>query len=491
MKEAISRVAVYACLVVWSAAVSDCAIGGETDADAGAEAGSDLRSDAGMDADGSANSDASTNSDAGPDPRPQIGAECYEGPENYPAVPSGLTLNTEQAASAGYTETAQVTTDGIFAVHWAGITQEQANWVLRRLAEVRCLSLAYGMQDPPTVAKNWYYNVFVHTGVDGLGNGQGTDGKTNMPFLTMPVGPSNSPQNVDHEGFHIFQYRSTSPGFAYAGDSQWFTEAAASWFGSTRTPDGGGTFVAAGVIVYNPHLALWHSFGNEAPGDPGSAVWTYGVHQYAMDAWLFYLTERAGASRAIIPAGFYAGTDQLPQEYCYRRVGEDKIRAHFADWAVHSRADFDYLTRGQVEAARNEVNRFIANGDKVDPYVAELPSRGTGGAWQSPPAALKPRGWSFNTVRLAKPVPGSYRLAIQGDANGSEGAASHFEGRVVVMYGEAKGEFAKLSMSSKLNGAATVTVKADATELYLVVVAVPEHFKGNQNYGYKYRIDAP
>jgi hypothetical protein len=416
--------------------------------------------------------------------------KCYEGPQNYPAVPAGLTLNTEQARSL-FTESAQITTAGIYAVHWAGITQKQADWLLARLAQLRCVCLAYGMKDPPPVANNWYYNVFVHTGKDGFGNGQGTDGATHMPFLTLPTGASQDPSNVDHEGFHIFQYKANSPGFTYSGDSQWFVESAASWFAATRSPTEPGMHIGSGPIVYNPHLALWHSFSNQAPGDPDSSVWTYGVRQYALSAWLFYLTEFSGVARAVIPAGFYSGTAQLPQEYYYRMVGGEAMRTYFADWAAHSRADFDYLTREQVARAQGEIDYFIGQGNKVDPYVAELSSTGTGGAWRSPPSALKPRGWSFNTVRIKNPASGSYQLAIQGDANGSEGAASHLEGRVVVMYGEANGKFTNLNMSNELNGDATVTVNVGATELYLIVAAVPEHFTGNQNYGYKYRIIRP
>ena len=39
----------------------------------------------------------------------------------------------------------------------------------------------------------------------------------------------------------------------------------------------------AAAIVGNPQLALWHSFGNQAPDDPSSSDgrpgWMYGVRQ--------------------------------------------------------------------------------------------------------------------------------------------------------------------------------------------------------------------
>ena len=39
-------------------------------------------------------------------------------------------------------------------------------------------------------------------------------------------------------------------------------------------------FVEAGAIVSNPHLSLWHSFSNQAKGDPTD--WLYQVRQYVL-----------------------------------------------------------------------------------------------------------------------------------------------------------------------------------------------------------------
>ena len=57
----------------------------------------------------------------------------------------------------------------------------------------------------------------------------------------------------------------------------------------------------AGAIVGNPQLALWHSFKNQAPGDPahneGKAGWMYGVRQYGMHTLLVYLTDVGNVNR--------------------------------------------------------------------------------------------------------------------------------------------------------------------------------------------------
>ena len=65
-----------------------------------------------------------------------------------------------------------------------------------------------------------------------------------------------------HEGFHIFQYESNSPGFDYSGDSQWYIESSAQWYAATFEPRDRGMCVECGAVFANPQLALWHSFNN-------------------------------------------------------------------------------------------------------------------------------------------------------------------------------------------------------------------------------------
>src|SRR5690606_20859062 len=104
-----------------------------------------------------------------------------------------------------------------------------------------------GMHDPPNPARGRYYNVYIHHGVDDpfpdtWGNGQGTDPEQN-PYLTLPAGFLLDRANLDHEGFHVFQYGADSPGFSYGGDAGWYTEAAAQWYMSTQAPLDEATFV--------------------------------------------------------------------------------------------------------------------------------------------------------------------------------------------------------------------------------------------------------
>ena len=90
-----------------------------------------------------------------------------------------------------------------------------------------------------------------------------------LPFLTVPYGSLTSP-SIFHEGYHIFQYSANSPGFAYSGDTQWYIESSAQWYMANHFPFDIMTYPQAGAIIGNPQLALWHSFNNEAPDDPGA-----------------------------------------------------------------------------------------------------------------------------------------------------------------------------------------------------------------------------
>lgn len=405
-----------------------------------------------------------------------------------PPVPEGLVLQSE----FGDPMQLQVRTHGIWAIWWDPLFDHEADttWLFDHLDEVRCRAINdLAMQDPPNPGRGVFYNVYIHHGdqdgfPDGWGNGQGTDGFGN-PYLTLPNGAHLDEGNVDHEGFHVFQYSGNSPGFTYAGDSQWYVESGAQWYTAWRQPLGIDTFVEAGAIDGNPHLALWHSFSNQAPGDPTD--WMFQVRQYGMHTYLFYLTEFAGVAHDVITSGYYGEVVVSPQQYHYEQVGPDTLRGHFADWAAHNTAGFDYLTPEQVERARIEVDH-VGDPANMHPYVAEYADTGTAGAWLRPPAELTARGWSYNVVRIDNTAAATYTFAVAGDPAGSEGAASHFEGRVVVMT-PAGAEYTELTMSSDQDGEATVSVDATASEVFLVVAAVPEHFGGNQTYGYEYRID--
>ena len=78
------------------------------------------------------------------------------------------------------------------------------------------------------------------------------------------------------------------------------------------------------------------------------------------------------------------------------------------------------------------------------------------------------------------------RFELDGDAAGSQGASSQFEGRVVVL--GAENNFYSLEMSSSLSGQAEVKVLSTDYQVMLVVASVPEFFGSYQTYGYQVKI---
>jgi hypothetical protein len=394
-------------------------------------------------------------------------------------------------------EPPDVITDGIFAIWWDSQFDHTADApiMFKQLNAIRddCLN-NLGMQDPPNPESCFYYNVYIHHGANdgfpnGWANGQGTD-SNGMPFLTLPAGLNTDPANTYHEGFHIFQYQASSPGYSYAGDSQWYTETAAQWYAAWNMPGYMNAFIEAGAITANPQLALWHSFSNEAPGDPTD--WYYQVRQYGMHTLLHYLVEEEQVEPAILTNGFYAGTELSPQEYIKNQIGDDTFRTMFANWAAHNTGGLDYLTPEQVERALAEAE-WVGDPDNSHPYIAVIDDVEIIDQWifepciDSPPVdptCFAPRSWAYNVIRITNSHAARYTLSIDGDANGTEGAPSHFMGRVVVMSADGP-VYSALDMTDPLHGSGTVDVTNTDSDVFLVIVSVPEQFSGYQRYGYR------
>jgi hypothetical protein len=382
-------------------------------------------------------------------------------------------------------EALEVHQDGIFAIYWypqfdhaddAMVLGERLNAV-----RDRCLG-ELGMADPPNPAAGTTFNVYIHHGEDDpfptwWANGVGTN-DLGLPYMTLPNGAHADLGNVLHEGFHVFQYEATSPGFGYAGDSQWYVESSAQWFMADELGQDDGAFIESYTLTRNPHLTLWHSFDNEAPGDP--VDWNYQVRQYGMHAYLYYLTSQAGVDPAVVTDGFYAGTSLSPQAYHAEQVGLAELRGHFADWAARNTTGMDYLTPGQVARSIEEFD-WVGDPDNVAPVV--LTVDGDVDGWRPEPA-LTPRGWSYNVVDLLGAESATVRFTA--DAAGSDGGASHFALRWV-------DDLGGVTPIEVVEGVADATWErpASAAQGWLVVASVPEVWVGNQTYGYALTIDVP
>ncbi len=345
-----------------------------------------------------------------------------------------------------------------------------------------------GMADPPNPPAGYYYNVYIHHGADdvfpeGWGNAQSTD-RFGMPFLTLPDGAHRDPANIYHEGFHIFQYSATSPGFAYTGDSQWYVESSAQWYKARHLPDDDLTFSEAGAIVSNPQLALWHSFENEAPGDPTD--WLFRVRQYGMHTWLHFMTAEGGVPSAVVSDGYYAGTDLSPQRYHVEHVGLDPLRRIFADWAARNTGGLDYLSPGQAANIWHGVNA-VGDPDNLAPYAIEVGPAGTDG-WVRPPDRLRPRPWAYNVVRIEGEAGAAYRIDVETDAVGAGGDPAFFLARWVTLR-PGGAVHAAVPLDAAGAGGLDYAVEPGDTAGALLLVSVPEVFGGNQPFGYRVRVE--
>lgn len=401
-----------------------------------------------------------------------------------PSAPDGLTLSSPFAPVADMA----IKTSGIFAVWWDPKFDHaaDADFILKELNAVRADTIYnYGMQDPPNPAQGFYYNVYIHhNGEDihfpsqnwALGQGTNVEGR---PFLTLPNGGHLDVTNLRHEGFHVFQYLANSNGFAYAGDSGWYIESSAQWYAAVSTTQTNISFLEAGTIPANPHLALWHREGREAPGDTND--WMYLTRQYGLHTLLYYLSNYANVEGLTLTKGFYANTELSPQEYLYTNIGPDNFRKFFADWAARNTGGMDYLTQDQLDRAAQEV-QIAGDPTNAKPHVIEL-SSATAVGTHSPPQKYRPRSWSYNAIKIANNQTGTYSFNLQGDATGSEGATSNLESRIVIK-GVNGTRYLDVTMADATSGSATVQVDATDNEVFLVIAAVPAHFSGNQTYDY-------
>ena len=345
------------------------------------------------------------------------------------------------------------------------------------------------MRDPKGSDK-YYYNVYIHNSgpdlfPDDWAQGQGTDDE-GYPYLSLPANLTTKDYHgYVHEGFHIFQYNANSPGFKYSGDSQWYIEASANWFVNIRYPKDTDGFICGQAVTAIPQVPMWYSFENKKPGDKSS--WLRDDHQYGMNIYLYYLTEVCHVPRYTIAHGFYDKTALLPQEFLYSKLGGSDMRKYFADWAVHSTTDFDYLSRIQVERLKKEYQKY---GDPDDNHsiVKTFTNEGTNG-WMEVPAGEAPGAWAYNVYKIENRSSGTYSIGLQGDDFGSLGTASWFTARVAVSNKNGSNDFYSMRLPDTREGELKVKVSTENREIWIVVASTPVHFTTNQSYSYKLRID--
>jgi hypothetical protein len=382
-------------------------------------------------------------------------------------------------------------TSGIYIVWWDNQWDysTDAEALLDIMNDYRDVCLGeLEMQDPPNPTDGYYYNVYLHRSDDLFpswwGNGQGTD-VNGYPYLTLPIGAHNDWVNVAHETFHVFQYSSNSPGFAYSGDSQWYIEASANWFAAKQNENVDGAFLEAESLVRLPHVPLWLSYDNFPASYPQN--WQRYVHQYALALLLYYMSEETTIPDEIVTNGLYAGTDDLPQEYFYNQLGGEVFREIFLDWAAHMTNYFDFLPANQISRFELEWDNYADPADDNE-FIAVYTNEGSDG-WVQPANEKMTTGWSYNTYKLNNSENENYVFEVQGAPTGTLGSDSFFQSQVVVVHSNTGSSFYDLTFENDQNGALGVSLTEDDTAVYFVIASMPNHFTDvDQRFPYEMRI---
>lgn len=407
--------------------------------------------------------------------------------------PDGQTLTYKIKSTFAIPETCNFKTRGIFIIWWDKQFDysQQAEDSLGTFMEVQkeCVE-TYHMSDPPGPLAGYYYNIYLFSGSDCFkeqkwGMGQGTD-TNGFPFLTLPLNyaKAGSP-GIYHEGLHIFQYKATSPLFTYSGDGKWIIEASANWIAASKHPNDVNDYVTLATITANPQLPMWYTDENREPGD--GHLWQRFCHLYGMHGFLNYLTDVCKVSPGVILGGFYANTKELPQEYMYNQIGGAKFADYFADNGAHNVCGYPHFPAGVEERAAKELKDYGTPRD-FHALVRTYTNEGTGGTWVRPSKEYVTRGWSYNVYKINNSLDGTYTFQLKADPKGSEGATAAFRARMVVRTGKAT-RVEPVKMTTPTDGAGSISVKAADAEVYLLVVATPEYFQGNQTYSYQVLIN--
>ena len=392
-------------------------------------------------------------------------------------------------------ETTYVTQD-IFAVWWDKDFDytAQASSLLDDMVSYKeaCIN-EYGLQLPQSPIDGYYVNVYLHGDggfydMYGWGNGLGTD-TNGYPYLTLPYWIISDNLNTAHETFHVFQHNASSPGFAYTGDSQWYTEATANWFAAIQNIELDRAFIESEALVRIPHVPLWLGWSNFPSSYPNN--WQRQVHQYGLGLFIYYLTDVKDVSRLMISEGYYTGTTLYPQEYLFNNIGGEVFRGHFIDWATQMTNDFDFITQTQRDANLQEWNTYADPNDDNE-FIAVFDENGSQG-WYRPDDLHTTNAWSFNTYKLNNSSNTQYTFELSGDPSGSQGDPAYFKARVLVRNNtQDSSYFVDVPMSSDWDGSLTLPVSAQEDELFFIVASMPNVFEDNglefQLFNYEIRI---
>ena len=384
------------------------------------------------------------------------------------------------------TSSCDTMTRGIFIIWWDNDFNysAQASTMLDSLAAIRTTCLNdLNMQDPLNAQDGYYCNIYIHTPdnpldtffVNGWGNGVGGDAN-GYPFMTLPNFILGNELNLAHETFHIFQTHGmwdVTPGIYLTDDGGWFVETTAEWFAYKRYPNHEYAFITSEIIVRIPQVPLWLDWWNQPGNYPNN--WQRTVRQYGLGTFLYYLTNVAGIPDTVLSATFYSGTNFTPQEYLYNQIGAVDWRNYFIDGAAHMTNNFDFIAPSKVTEAILEWETYA---DPLDDnkFIQTYTNTGSNG-WFQPDDTLTTNAWSFNTYKLLNTNNETYTFQINGNATGSYGDDSYFQGKVLVQNSITGASFYDLVMNNDYQGTLSIELTPNDTAAYFIIGSMPEYFE--------------
>jgi hypothetical protein len=378
-------------------------------------------------------------------------------------------------------------TKGIFIVWWDKDYNyaTQANAMLDSMLAYRqdCLG-NLGMQDPLSAQDGFYCNIYIHTpnvtndffttNFPAWGNGVGGD-TNGYPFMTLPSFIIGDFRNLAHETFHIFQTHGMwdlTTGIYNTNDGGWFIEASASWYIARRYPNANNAFIDAEVLNRIPQVPMWMGWINFPTYYPNN--WQRQGHQYAMSAFLYYLTSQAGINDSAMLAVIYSGTTITPQEYLFNQIGGAAFRNHFINCAARITNNFDFILPAQYATAKAEWNIYASPLDD-NQFVKTFNNTGSNG-WFKPVDSITTTAWSFNKYKLRNSIDQTYKFAINGDAVGDYGGKAYFQGKVLVKNSVTGASFHDVVMSNDYQGELLLHLTPTDTAAYFVIASMPAIF---------------
>ncbi|MEM7324919.1 MAG: hypothetical protein AAF531_17665 [Actinomycetota bacterium] len=412
-----------------------------------------------------------------------------------------------------------VYTRGSFAYWWDSRfdTLAQARNLASVVEEVEADLATLGVGGPGARAAGYFTNIFIHRGDDDVfpgyfGNGTGYEGddETGGPvfaYLAYPFDEDLAANrvNIFHEVFHVFQGASSYDGTPVIDsdgpfERAWTVEAMAEWYQMSRLGDSEvRAFENVAAIAATPQLPLWEFFPRVEPaeedglseGEIEAVFYATGIRQYSNGAFFYHLTEIAGVDPKKLLDAMYRNIESTPQELLFDSLGPERFRRLYTEWASQTAADFSYLDQDKVAFAERTFESFTteAPADLLTPFAITLDGADPNGTF-SPDQANRPGAWAYNVARIAAPQPGAVSFTLTADGTGDQGTSAHFDGAVLIRSDDGSWRTTDLSMDGPTTGRATVAVEAADQEVLVVIASVPEHFVGNETYGYALTVAA-